>query len=104
MLLEGSNSEKWGGHQKKKFFINYVIEALIQLILIKSYCVYLLGGVPVLGKVGRPPKEGIFYETDKRRTGRLLQIYYNCVYILEGLLDSSIVDKMGRQQKEEVLK
>ena len=52
----------------------------------------------------RVPKEGIFYEMEKCRTGGLLGICYNCVYLLEGLLESSVDDKTGRQQKEDVLK
>ena len=55
-------------------------------------------------KMERVAKEGIFYEMEKCRTGGLLRIYYNCVYLLEGLLESSVDDKMGRQQKEDVLK
>ena len=29
LLLGGSNTEKWGDHQKKKFFIGNSVEALI---------------------------------------------------------------------------
>ena len=30
LLLGGSNAEKWGDHQKKKFLISNFVEALIQ--------------------------------------------------------------------------
>ena len=31
LLLGGSNAEKWGGNQKKKFFINNFVETVISL-------------------------------------------------------------------------
>ena len=53
-LLVVSNAEKWGDHQKKKFFINNFVKTLIpfkeehQVLLI----VHLLWGVPVREKNG----------------------------------------------------
>ena len=32
MLLGGSNAEKWGDHQKKKFFINNSVEVVIHIV------------------------------------------------------------------------
>ena len=57
--------EKWGGRQKKKFVINNIIEALI--LLKEDYQFLLRLHVAFGGKAGRPPKEGIFYETEKCR-------------------------------------
>ena len=64
-MLRVSNSEKWAGRQKKKFVITNTIEALI--LLKEDYQFLLRLHVPCGEKVGWPPKERIFYETEKCR-------------------------------------
>ena len=68
MLFGGSNEEKYGD----KFFINNTIEAIIQGLM--GLHVPLNGGGGGGGefqfkkKVEMSPKEGIFFEAEKRRT------------------------------------
>ena len=57
-LLGGSNAEKWGDHQKKKFFLNKSVEALILIKaghqgLLKLH-VFLGGSFSVGKKWGYP--------------------------------------------------
>ena len=66
--------EKWGDHQKKKFFIDNVVQALIPFKdgyrdLLKLH-VYLGEGTSMLEK-----KEGIFFEVEEKRMRRLFRIY-----------------------------
>ena len=76
MLLGGFNSKKWSDGQRKKLFIINAVEAPI--LLKEDYHLLLRLRVPMgensnFDKYGT--KEGIFYETEKCRAGRLLRIY-----------------------------
>ena len=68
LLLGGSNLEKWGDHQKKKFFINNSVEALIpfkeehQNLL--KLPVLFRGMFQCRGKKGLSSKEGILFEAE----------------------------------------
>ena len=68
--MGGSNAEKWGDLQRKKFFINNFIEALNSFK--EEHQGLLKLSVPVGGgelrcgeKWEKSPKEGIFFEAEK---------------------------------------
>ena len=54
-------------------------------------------------KFGWPLKERIFYETEKEGRKASSNLLKLCLSF-GGMFESSIADKMGKQQKEEVLK
>ena len=67
-MLGGSNGEKWGDHQKKKFFLNKSVETLILIKvghqgLLKLHV--FLGGSSSVGKSGAIPKIEILFEAEK---------------------------------------
>ena len=72
LQLGSSNVEKWVDHQRKKFFINNSVEALIPFRgtsgpILKMHVLLGvgLGGFSVWGEMALPPKKGIFFETEK---------------------------------------
>ena len=90
ILVGKFKCEKWGDHQKRKFFINNVGEVRISfkehhqgLIRLHAH----LGGTSFLGRseVSLSPKEGIFSEAEQWRMRMFFRTYYP--YLSWGIFD-----------------
>ena len=106
-LFGGSNTERWGDHQKMNFFINNFVEALILLKdrhqSLLNLHVYILGrGGSSVGGNQLSPKRNFIWS--RKITRRLFRKSWNLVYLLEGAWRALMKKKWGGNRRKSFYK
>ena len=106
LLLRGSNTEKWGDHQKKKRFINNSFESVISVK--EKHQGLLKLQVPLLesssvGKNGAIFKRRNFSWSGKITYEKAFKTHWNLIYLLEGLWIFIMKKKWGGYRRKRFL-